>query len=492
VIRRALALPALLALSACDTLLGLDPGKVTPMGAGGSETTTTSTGGGGSGGGSGCPAEAGSACTDVVWNAVFADAATTHCAGTGLGADAQGNVVMVGYFGPEITFGDTMYAVGAFDYFMVKLDPIGQPLWISQFGSVANDSATFPLQVAVDEGGQIAVAGAANGAIDFGGGPLVAAPEQKDFDVVVARFDEQGHHVWSKRFGSVPRPQVATQVALDTAGDVIVAGWFQGSLDLGGGPLPTLGSGTQNGFVAKLDGATGTHAWSQALDAAQSADVGSLAVDKAGDVLLGGNLDGYLDLGAATLTGYGLYLAQFDGEGSYQWARAITSSGNAYGSGAAFDRLGNALVTGLSGGSIQLGPTGSVTDATGDEGFLVKLDPAGSAIWSMPVPTSRVVADGLANVVVAGSFSGAVDVGGRPLASAGGQDMVLAKLDPMGVPIWAKRFGDAANQYAGPVAVVPGSNRVVLAGWGSGQVDFGRGPLFSAGSADVFVAVFEP
>src|SRR5262249_28976985 len=160
-------------------------------------------------------ARIGPGCTGLVWAKVFGDTDTIHAEVTSMGIDEVGNIVLAGNFGSTLTIGgSTLYAQGAFDYFLVKIDAAGQPLWAKRFGSADEDSASVPIRVAVTKAGQIALAGALDGQIDFGGGPLLPGPMQHDFDVFVARFDDQGNHLWSSRFGSSPRPQVATQVAI--------------------------------------------------------------------------------------------------------------------------------------------------------------------------------------------------------------------------------------------------------------------------------------
>jgi hypothetical protein len=475
--------------SGCDTLLGLDPGKIPPVAGGGSAgapataATTSGTGGGA------CSTSDASTCSDVVWAKVFGDVATQHCAITSLAVDAQGGIVMAGYFGPQLTFGETLYAVGLFDFFLVKLDADGNLLWQNSFGSIANDSATFPVQVAVDPSGSVALAGAVNGAIDFGGGTLQPTPDKNGF---VAKFDDQGNYLWANRFGSSPESQVATQVAVDPQGNVVVAGWFQGSLDFGLGPLDGSTDGNQNGFLAQFDASSGATVWSKGFASKQSVDVGAIAVDGTGDVVVAGNLDGYVDLGAATLTGSGVYLARFDDLGGYVWSSAAPATGGSYATGASIDRFGDALVTGTFNGSIQFGTQLAVSNDTGFESYLVKLDPTGAPLWSQALPTTHVAVDGMANVLVAGSFSHAIDFGGTILVAAGGEDMVLAKLDPTGAFLWSKSFGDAQNLYATAVAALPGSNRVLVAGYGAGTVDFGNGPLTGLGSENLYLAVFQP
>jgi hypothetical protein len=481
------------ATAACNNLLGLDPGRAPLEGGGGRVAGTMSGGagaGGGGGGNAGCGDDAGG-CASLVWAAVFGDNQTLRASVTSVGADAQGGIVIAGYFGPQIAFGSTLYAEGAFDYFLVKFDATGVPLWAKRFGSVANDAASFPLQVAVAPNGRIVVAGAANGDIDLGGGPLSAA-SSPGFNVIVAKYDDQGNHLWSKRFVGSSMPQVATQVAFDASGDILLAGWFEGALDLGGGPLPSLHDTAQSGFVAKLAGPTGAHVWSSAIDAMQSAGVGALATDTAGNVTVAGTLDGFVDFGGPTLSGYGLYTASFDHLGKYVWGKATTATGNALAAGAEADPFGNTVLAGTFSGTVEFGGAPAVSDTSGLGGFLAKLGPKGDAVWSRAVPTTLVALDGLSQVIVGGWFTESVDFGDGPLVSLGGKDIALAKYDATGAYLWAKRFGDSQNQYATAVGTMPGTNRIVLAAGGGGGVDFGNGALAGAGTTSVWLAVFDP
>jgi hypothetical protein len=100
-----------------------------------------------------------------------------------------------------------------------------------------------------------------------------------------------------------------------------------------------------------------------------------------------------------------------------------------------------------------------------------------------------VAIDAMGNTLIAGSFHGSIDLGGGALASAGGSDIFVAKLDGAGKHVWSKRFGDAADQTAGAVAV-DAMGEVWLTGAVTGTVDFGGGPLANAADplTDVFLA----
>jgi len=96
--------------------------------------------------------------------------------------------------------------------------------------------------------------------------------------------------------------------------------------------------------------------------------------------------------------------------------------------------------------------------------------------------------DGAGNVYVVGDFEGTVDFGGGPLTSlADKSDVFLVKHDRYGNFVWAHRFGDASSQYALGLAV-DAAGGATITGRVFGAIDFGGGPIQSAGLDDVFVA----
>lgn len=109
-----------------------------------------------------------------------------------------------------------------------------------------------------------------------------------------------------------------------------------------------------------------------------------------------------------------------------------------------------------------------------------------------PQSVRSVAADADGNVYLLGDFEGAFDFGGGLLRATGDKaDIVLASYDPLGAHRWSKRFGDSSNQYATQVAVGP-TGQVVILGRAFGKIDFGGTLLDAAGTDDVFVAAFGP
>jgi hypothetical protein len=329
---------------------------------------------------------------DGAGNHLWSVAATgDNAAPRAVAVDASGNVVVAGTFNATMAFGGPTLSTTADDaMFVAKLDPDGNHLWSSAFGTT-DDS--FVWDVAVDGGGNVAITGYTNGAIDFGGGAL--APQGTD-DLVVAMLDPNGNHLWSKRLGDSAQ-QFGQAVAFDGDDDLLVAGYFYGSIDFGGGALDSAGSADV--FVAKLDG-SGNHVWSARYGASSDQNVFALATGPSDEVVVGGQFQGTFSFGGADLVSGGFY-----------------------------------------------------------DGFVAKLDSQGNHVWSKRFGdaegqfTRDVAVDASGNVWLTGYFQGTADIGGGGLTSMGDDDVLVAKLDAAGTHLHSDRFGDADDQVATALAL---------------------------------------
>lgn len=123
--------------------------------------------------------------------------------------------------------------------------------------------------------------------------------------------------------------------------------------------------------------------------------------------------------------------------------------------------------------------------------------PTCSDLWSLGFGDERtqvmrsVAVDSKLNVISAGDFEGVVSFGDDPLDSAGDKsDIVLAKHDRHGNPVWSQRFGDSSNQFAAKV-ILDSDDNIIVVGRVYGFTDFGGGPLQAKGSGDISVAKFD-
>ena len=285
-------------------------------------------------------------------------------------------------------------------------------------------------------------------------------PATSGYDFFVAKYSGlDGSYRWARRFGSAGNDVYSYAIAVDNLGDVVVIGKFFGTVDFGRGPLTSAGD--WDIFVAKYSGVNGTALWARRLGGAQTDNGLGVAVDSHGDVVVTGNFYGVADFGGpAPLTSADAYhadifLAKYRAsDGAWLWARQIGSTNYDSGNAVAVDSADNILLTGSFTGTVNFGGPGSLTSAhaAASDAFVAKYTSSGGYLWAQRFggPTgvftgtsgTALVVDGSDNVAVTGKFQSTVDFGNGPLTSAGGSDIFVLKLPATGgTPLWSKRFG---------------------------------------------------
>lgn len=256
--------------------------------------------------------------------------------------DASGNVFVAGHFGGSVDFGGgELVSAGIQDIFIAKLGSDGTHLWSRRFGDRA-DSETR--DIAVDSWGNAVLTGSFSGSIDFGGGALASAGS---WDIFVAKFGPDGAHLWSKRFGD-EEYQAAPAVAVDAAGNVIIAGPSGGTVDFGGG--------TYNLFIAKY-GSDGAYIWSKRFGEAGFAQPESVATDASGNMIIVGYFRDTIDFGGGALTSedYDIFVARFGADGSHLWSERFGRKWRQDAKAVGCDPSGNIIFAGDFDGVVDFG-----------------------------------------------------------------------------------------------------------------------------------------
>jgi hypothetical protein len=264
--------------------------------------------------------------------------------------------------------GGPLTSAGRGDIFLAKFDASGTHLWSQRFGDAENQ---LGWSVAFDPSGNVAITGNFEGTVNFGGGPLTCAGSQ---DIFLAKFDASGAHLWSQRFGDAEY-QLGYSVAFDPSGNIAITGNFAGTVDFGGGPLTSVGF--EDIFLAKFD-ASGTHLWSQRFGDAEYLLSFSVAFDLSGNIAITGWFEGTVDFGGGPLINTGLkdiFLAKFDASGAHLWSQKFGAAGYQRGNSVAFDPSGNVAITGWFEGTVDFGG-GPLTCADRMDIFLAKFGPS--------------------------------------------------------------------------------------------------------------------
>lgn len=351
-------------------------------------------------------------------------------------------------------------------------------------------------------------ASTANNAALFGGQPPSAYGTSAQITALQTQISQLqselvtttgGTQLWSKTIGG-PSSELGNSIAVDGNGDVLVTGYFNGTVNFGGGNL--VSAGNDDIFVAKYSGTTGAYIWARRFGSTATDQGDSIAVDSAGDVFVTGQFQGTIDFGGPPLASAGnsdIFLVKLSGtDGSHGWARRFGSTGIDLGNAVAVDSAGNATISGVFALTVDFGGV-PVASAGGNDIFVAKYNGTTSShIWSKGFGGTGaesgegVAADSNGNVFVTGNFSSSsITFGGSALTNAGNTDAFLTKLAAAdGSHVWSKRFG-GSNADVGTSVGIDGSGSVFSAGvFASATIDLGGGPQANSGSTDVFLGKF--
>jgi hypothetical protein len=286
-------------------------------------------------------------------------------------------VAIAGTFAGSVYFGGNVLAStdGSPDIFLAHFNADGDLLFDTRFG---DGDLQDGRGLAVDDDGNFLLGATVHGSVDFGSNILTSSGQD---DIAIAKFNLDGGHLWSKLIGN-SSAQGVDNVAMDSSGHVIVTGMTSGTVDFGGGPLSPPGA---SGFyVLKLD-PSGDYLWTRLYGNDYPAPPVFAAADGYDNVLLTGYFQSTLDLGGpilATSAGsHDVFALKLSPDGGHVWSNQYGDSTLPYASQAgcavAADPSGNVLLTGYFAGAVDFGsgellandPSGT-TDV-----FVAKLSP---------------------------------------------------------------------------------------------------------------------
>jgi hypothetical protein len=423
----------------------------------------------------------------ALWSQAYG--ASAFSAAHAVASSPTGELVFAGSLraGPDGTTADlgggALPVVGREDAFVAKLAPDGSPVWSRAFGTAGGDGAAA---IAVSSAGDVFVAGTlAAGKAVLGGVTLSA---QGPSDVFVARLDAAGKPVWGRVFAVAGEASVHA-LAVGADGAPVVVGDFHGQLDLGGTVVDSLESEI-NGFVARLDGASGAPLWGTSLRSATSARATGVAVTPAGAVVLTGTFFYDVILGDLTLKApdtYGAtYLIALDGAGQPTWSKAF---GSTRGTALAAGPDGGIVLTGRCDGPVDFGegPLAPVTSGIDEPWFLASFAADGAPRWSLGLGDVWSDAERGPAVTIDSQGATVAAYGGIDPLQGGGPQVFLRKVDAAGAPVWTRGASGGHALEVGGVAAAP-DDEVLLVGSLAGSLDLGAGPMTPPGAQGFFAA----
>lgn len=441
----------------------------------------------------------GEGCTPGASEACYSGPAGTE----GIGACAAGSRTCDarGQFGPCV--GEVLPTVetcadrGDVDCDGAATGCTGGGLWARGFGGTYDQTGW---EIASDAAGRIAVVGSMAGSIDFGGGPRTPAGKTNTF---LGVLDPDGEHLWSHAFGFSATNGTnlyVSDVEFDGAGNLYMAGQFNGSVDFGTGKV-YAGYGLADIYLVKFDPA-GKALWSRVWGDGGGEWVAELAIGPDDGPVLCGSFRQQIAFGGISLFGVGdlddIYVASLDGDGAPKWARRFGDGKYQYCRGVAVDATGEVVVVADVQGAADFG--GDLLMSAGISDLaLARFDADGEHLWSVmhgnsdPQLVHAMAMDSAGAVIVSGHSYGPIDLGGGVIDSGNQADIFLAKYDADGALEWAKLHARSDGSQVLHDLAVDSADHIVTAGYFTGTFELGGPDLVSPLSDhDAFAAKFAP
>lgn len=371
--------------------------------------------------------------------------------GIAIDIGTNGNVFISGQFTGPTDFDPgagvtTLSNSGAYDIFVLCLDPSGNFVWAKSFGGSSSEYVT---NMTLNSLNDVLITGYFSGTTDFdpsAGTNNITSNGGDDF--FISKLDVSGNYQWTKRIGGA-FDEYIYDISCNTSNQIVVSGKFTGTLDFD--PNATTANMTatnmDDAFVLQLDN-NGTYVWSAKLGGNGVETAYGITTDNANNVYVTGYLNASMDAdpGAgvynlATTGANDIFVEKLNSSGGFSWAFVLGATNNDNGRDIAVGANGNVYTCGYYRSSFDFDPGPGTTTAT----------------------------------------------------SNGLGDIFIHAVDNNGNFLWVKPVGGSGEDYIKSVHIT-NANSILATGWFVGTIDFNPGSevynLTSAGSNDAFVQKF--
>ena len=266
--------------------------------------------------------------------------------------------------------------------------------------------------------------------------------------VAVTKMDRHGTLLWDKNYGCCNVAYSNLRIAVDAAQNVYIMGGYYVSIQFGNITLqsdPT--SASVYTFLTKLD-AQGNVVWAKNASGPTVPWEGrDMVVDRQGNIVVTGSVKGTAYIGNTTFPSnvntLSSYVSKYNSNGQVLWVQKASGTESA-GRSLDTDDQGNIYAIGFYQGSIQWGNLSLPYLSSENSGsYFIKISAGGNVLWGKKMDrTMSIATDAVGSSYLLSDFSGTVNLGnGITLANAKIGDIVVARYDTHGNPLWAKLAG---------------------------------------------------
>jgi hypothetical protein len=389
------------------------------------------------------------------------------------------------------------YKGGNFDGYITKVNIYGQELWTAFVGGNGNDFCTA---IAATNDDHIVVTGYSS-STNLSAGPVVTSYQGGNRDGFCSKLTKDGELVWTVYIGG-NGDDYTQDLAIDNEGNIFVVGKTSSNMIPYSSQLQAnYGGGTFDGFITKISG-TGEISKFSYLGGTGTDEIKDLTFDREGNLCICGSTAGVDLLTSITTMPYfggvsDAFVTCLNENFQLNWAEYVGGAGSDLFNSIALDTAGNVVVGGnTNSGPIAFLDNSGVLSPNNTDAMLMSFSPVGTLLWSQFVTGSG--AESVKDIHV--DLFGNIYVGGTTESSnitvmdafqeqlAGGIDMFISKYNTLGEMQWQSYMGGTGHDWFGRM----GSDRfgkVMISGFTNSaafgdEVNFGTTDAFFARLSD--------
>ena len=352
------------------------------------------------------------------------------------------------------------------------------------------------LGVAIDSSGNIYAAGYQSGNGTYTYGSQNAVGNHTGFNAVLVKYDATGTVLWARSTAAGTGNSQFTSVAVDSTGNVFVAGYQQGTSTFTySGQSITSPASSSGPVLVKYD-SSGNALWARTISAGATSSIfWGVSTDTTGNVLVAGQQFGngtYTYSGQSatgTYSNNNAVIIKYDGSGTGIWARTVSAGPHISKFLAiAIDNLGNAYAAGSQSGTgtYTYGSQSINGSSTSPNAMLVKYDSTGTVAWARTTSSgtgsselTSVAVDSTGKIITGGYQFGNTAIGYGSLNVTGtstGMNVLIIQHDTTGSPQWAQTVsGSTTGTTKFNSVAVDSSGNTYVVGYQEGTGNFTYG-----------------
>ncbi len=417
--------------------------------------------------------------------------------GLDMGIGPDGHIHVLGIFSDSVHIDSaTLGGIGSYDGFSVRFNGAGRPIAWDAYGGFFSDETR---SIAVDNKGNYYIAGNFDDVAVIGGQNIVTI-EEFTIDIFVAKFDKMGVLQWVKVFGATDYDESPPHVAVDSVGNVYLAGGFGSTATFGTKSITS--DGESDIYVAKIS-PSGDVVWVKSAGSSSLDMARDVAVSPNGDrVYVAGVFTGSVEFGGLqpiqSFSGkQDLFVWALDANGGYEWLRRIGYGEKDDQISCFADATGKLLVTGAMHGATMFDATTlSANGGVYSDVFLCRFTKSGDIDLlrnyggGYAETGMAVTSDSRGAIYITGSFDSTATFGGTTVNSNGGSDIFIIRTFPNGDVEWARSAG-GIHDDVGRSVVVDASGVTYFSGTFDTEAWFDDQLVKGERFTDAFVAALE-